>query len=79
MKMILIKLDFGLYQAVELFLEFFDEFTSERPWFWCLKQEIIALIFEYSYLKFKFEKINLKYKIDADKVRCAKLFEAIET
>ncbi|GMP89022.1 hypothetical protein CsSME_00040763 [Camellia sinensis var. sinensis] len=44
-----------------------------------LLKKFVPLIFEDSSLKFRFEKLNLKYKVDADKCRWAKLFRAIET
>ncbi|GMQ04368.1 hypothetical protein CsSME_00049807 [Camellia sinensis var. sinensis] len=44
-----------------------------------LLKKFVPLIFEDSSLKFRFEKLNLKYKVDANKCRRAKLFRTIET
>ncbi|GMP97624.1 hypothetical protein CsSME_00045803 [Camellia sinensis var. sinensis] len=44
-----------------------------------LLEKVVPLILGNSSLKFRFTKINLKYKVDADKCRRAKLFQAIET
>ena len=44
-----------------------------------LLKKVIPLILVNSSLKFRFTKINFKYKVDADKYRRAKLFQAIES
>ena len=44
-----------------------------------LMKKIIYLISEDSRLQFRFEKINLKYKVDADQCRRTKLFQVMET
>ncbi|KAG5546447.1 hypothetical protein RHGRI_018584 [Rhododendron griersonianum] len=51
------------------FWEFIEHAGSKGPWISFLKQRTIPLITEDFSFKVKFEKINLKFKIDADKVR----------
>lgn len=66
---------------VDPFWEFIEDSISKNIWIAHLGgiwKKIVPLLFE-EFSKFRFEKINLKYKIDADKKRFIKLLQAMKT
>lgn len=65
-------------QFLDPFWEFLEDFASTKSRISCLTLEIASLFSEES-SKSRFEKINLKYKTDADKERRIKFFHTTKT
>ena len=69
------SLGFEVSQFIDPFWEFIEDFASSKSCVSYLTMKIVPLIFEDFFLEFGFGKINLKFKMEADKVRRIQLYK----